>query len=221
MDEHRAAVQCVEGLSGRIAPTGLPLRKGMSFDAWLQVGRHIAEITNASAWWLGDWLVFGQQTYSGRYRTAIRATSLDYQTLRNYAWVARRFQPSRRRDTLSLQHHAEVAALSDAEQDLWLCRAERLGWSRNQLRRQLASQRRIPETVDARVTLRVEVAADRRQRWREAAAMADQPLGDWMTAAADVAADAALFADHSIESVSPTMPRSVEARSLQPGAVAR
>ena len=41
---------------------------------------------------------------------------LDYQTLRNYAWVARRFAMSRRRDTLSFGHHAEVPALPEPEQ---------------------------------------------------------------------------------------------------------
>jgi hypothetical protein len=38
----------------------------------------------------------------------------------NYAWVARRFAMSRRRDTLSFGHHAEVAALPEPEQDFWL-----------------------------------------------------------------------------------------------------
>ncbi len=32
------------------------------------------------------------------------------------AWVARRFPVSRRRDTVSFQHHAEVAALPEPEQ---------------------------------------------------------------------------------------------------------
>lgn len=35
--------------------------------------------------------MYGQAAYTGRYRDAIEQASLDYQTLRNYAWVARRF----------------------------------------------------------------------------------------------------------------------------------
>lgn len=58
--------------------------------------------------------------YGRRCRGAIAVTGLDYQTLRNYAVVARRFDLSRRRDSLSCQHHAEVCALSDSEQDRWL-----------------------------------------------------------------------------------------------------
>ena len=70
-----------------------------------------------AAWCLGDWLVFGEQAYAGRYRQAIERTSLDYQTLGNYAWVAKRFSLSRRRDELSFGHHSEVAALPEPEQD--------------------------------------------------------------------------------------------------------
>ena len=49
---------------------------------------------------------------------------LDYQTLRNYAWVARRFPAGRRRAGVSFAHHAEVARLPEPEQDYWLRRAE-------------------------------------------------------------------------------------------------
>jgi hypothetical protein len=82
-------------------------------------------------------MIYGESAYTGRYREAIEKTSLDYQTLRNYAWVARRFPMSRRRDTLSFGHHAEVAALQGPEQDYWLRKAEELRWSRNQLRREV------------------------------------------------------------------------------------
>ena len=127
------------GLVSVVSPhrTGLELPGRLSFDAWQDVGRHLAAIIDTSAWWLADWLVFGQEHYPGRYDDAIRKTSLDYQTLRNYAWVARRISLPRRRDTLSFAHHAEVAALPFPEQDYWLRQAERYQWSRNILRREL------------------------------------------------------------------------------------
>ena len=59
------------------------------------------------------------------------ATGLDYQTLREYGVVARRFEWSRRRDNLSFQHHAEVCALTGAEQDRWLDLAAPNRWSRS------------------------------------------------------------------------------------------
>jgi hypothetical protein len=118
---------------------GLDLSSNMmlSFEKWLYIGEVLASVRTSSAWCLGDWLVYGEMAYSGRYRDAIKQTSLDYQTLRNYAWVARRFPISRRRDTLSFGHHAEVASLPEPEQDFWLRKAETYGWSTNRLRREV------------------------------------------------------------------------------------
>jgi hypothetical protein len=98
-------------------------------------------ISDASAWWLGDWLVYGENRFPDRYKSAIEETILSYKTLRNYAWVARRFSASRRRDTLSLHHHAEVAALPLADQESWLDRTEQNRWSVIELRRSLQSYR--------------------------------------------------------------------------------
>jgi len=116
---------------------GLQFPRQLSFDRWLAVGRQLADIYTSSAWCLGDWLTYGEAAYNGRYRDAVEQTSLDYQTLRNYAWVARRFSLSRRRDSLSFGHHAEVAALPEAEQDFWLRKADELGWAVKRLRREV------------------------------------------------------------------------------------
>lgn len=116
--------------SGMVFPQNLPER------SWEQIGSSLRELTNSSAWWLGDWLLYGETTYGWRrYREAIERTGLDYQTLRNYAWVARRFDHHRRRDSLSFAHHAEVTRLSPPEQDYWLRQAEQQKWSRNELRK--------------------------------------------------------------------------------------
>lgn len=120
-----------------LSGTGLQLPRKLPFERWLSIGRQLSAVCTSAAWCLGDWLVFGEQAYAGRYRQAIERTSLDYQTLRNYAWVARRFAMSRRRDTLSFGHHAEVAALPEPEQDFWLRKAEEDRWPVKQLRRQV------------------------------------------------------------------------------------
>jgi hypothetical protein len=165
----------------------------MSFDSWVDVGRQLVRMSRASAWWLGDWLVYGETTYGRRYTIALEVTNFDYQTLRNYAWVARRFPVSRRRDTLSFQHHAEVASLPEPEQELWLQRAERLHWTRNEFRRQLAASRARARSCApaASVLLRMQVSPDRERRWRQAATAANQDLLEWLVATAD---DAARFA---------------------------
>lgn len=116
---------------------GLQLPGQLPFERWLGIGRQIAVACTSAAWCLGDWLAFGERAYVGRYRQAIEQTSLNYQTLRNYAWVAKRFAMSRRRDTLSFGHHAEVAALAEPEQDYWLRKAEEYRWPVKRLRREV------------------------------------------------------------------------------------
>ena len=111
-------------------------------------GRQLSGICSSSAWCLGDWLIYGETAFNGRYRDAIELTSLHYQTLRNYAWVARRFSLSRRRDTLSFGHHTEVAALPESEQEYWLRKAEELAWTVKQLRHEVRTSLRERSTGD-------------------------------------------------------------------------
>jgi len=116
---------------------GLVFPARLGFEAWLAVGARLAAAAASSAWCLGDWLVYGRSAFGGRYREAVQRTGLEYQTLRNYAWVAGRFELSRRRDTLSFGHHAEVAALAEPEQEFWLRKAEEFGWPVLVLRREV------------------------------------------------------------------------------------
>ncbi|QFR02865.1 DUF1016 domain-containing protein [Streptomyces phaeolivaceus] len=173
--------------------TTLSISRGLPIEAWRNLGQQICAISNSSAWWLGDWLLYGQAEYPDRYKHAIAQTSLDYQTLRNYAWVARRFAPSRRRAALSFQHHAEVAGLPEEERDPWLSRAVEHGWSRNELRRQVRASREI--TSGERVVhLRMTPDDSQRRRWQEAAQRSDKDLLEWIRIALDKAATSALDA---------------------------
>jgi hypothetical protein len=159
----------------------------MTFENWLVIGRRLSRITNASPWWLGDWLIYGRRAYGERYKAALDVTDLDYQTLRNYAWVARKFPVSRRRDRLSFQHHAEVASLPEPEQDLWLKRADAAQWSKTELRRRIAAVKGRSRSEPAPVTLRFEIDPERALRWQAAAAAAGQELSEWIANAADAA----------------------------------
>lgn len=173
-------------------------RTSLSFPApiamgdWLAIGRELFVINDASAWWLGDWLIYGQSRYPDRYKRAVEGTSLHYKTLRNYAWVARKFEPSRRRDGLSFQHHAEVAGLTFEEQDRWLSRAEQHGWSVAALRRRLQADRAIESDrlAHARETLGFDLYPERRRRWQEAAERAGSTLDEWISTVLDRAAPA-------------------------------
>ncbi|WP_345570302.1 LmbU family transcriptional regulator [Nonomuraea rosea] len=167
----------------------MSLPAGLPFDAWERIGDQLGVIGNSSAWWLGDWLVYGEESFPGRYRLAISQTNLSYKTLRNYAWVARNVPMSRRRDTLSLQHHAQVAALSADEQERWLARAEEEGWPQSRLRKELqASRVSAPGSEPVTVTVTVHISFEREQRWKVAAESASVPLPEWIAQTLDHAA---------------------------------
>lgn len=180
LTEHGTIVRATFDTSLFVTSRGLRLPDRISFDKWLGIGSYLSKVLASSAWCLGDWLVYGETAFNGRYRDAIELTSLDYQTLRNHAWVARRFPMSRRRDTLSFTHHAEVAALAEPEQDFWLRKADEHGWSVKRLRREVkaslqeratdkdrepgADQSRedeVTRAIDDTVLLRVPISADR------------------------------------------------------------
>lgn len=175
----------------RATRTGLQLREGLAFEAWCRVGSQVSALADASAWWIGDWLVYGQRSYPQRYREAIALTGLSYQTLRNYAWVATRFPLYRRREKLSFGHHAELAALAPDDQETWLTRAVSNGWTRNQLRGALREQAQ-PDLSAIAIALQVEPA--RHERWQAAAIAEQRPLSAWIVDVLDAASTACLAA---------------------------
>ena len=184
----RDRLQLDESVTTR--PNMLSLPNGLTLTRWREIGEQIYRISNSSAWWLGDWLLYGERAYPDRYKRAVEGTMLDHQTLRNYAWVARRFDPSRRRDKLSVQHHVEVAALSAEEQDAWLDRAERFGLSRNKLRAMLKTDRDVKagDAELAQFAFRLNISPEQKKQWQEAAERASRSLAEWMAAALDEAA---------------------------------
>jgi hypothetical protein len=179
---------------GRLATakrTTLQIPSSIPLQTWCRIGEQIMLLRNSSAWWLGDWIVYGQDEFGDRYKRAIEETSLNYQTLRNYAWVARRFAPYRRRDGLSFQHHAEVASLSEPEQELWLDRALTFHWTLAEFRRQLKASAPDPFDPDVPppIKLMLSLTVDKRQRWQAAADAEQRALIDWITSAIDRAAE--------------------------------
>ncbi|MGV9316244.1 LmbU family transcriptional regulator [Streptomyces sp. NPDC003691] len=173
---------------------GLHIPVGLAFEEWERAGRRLSGLLNSSSWWLGDWLVYGKDQYADRYERGIRAAGLQYQTLRNYAWVSRRFELSRRRPELSFQHHAELASLPADEQETWLDRAERRKWNTKQLRHAIRAERDAGSgrVSPAAATRRLAVPDHRIQWWHRAAAQAGTELGEWVTATLDAAASRVL-----------------------------
>jgi len=182
---------------------GLELPQRLSFDKWLIIGKQLSAISTSSAWCLGDWLAYGIEAFSSRYRSAVEQTSLDYQTLRNYVWVAKRFPLSRRWEALSFGHHAEVAALARPEQDFWLRKAEEFRWSVKQLRQEVRASLRertadsagADESLETElVKLNIRICPDQFETCQTAAARAGLDIEEWVVMALTKAAQDALYA---------------------------
>ena len=116
-------------------------RAALTVADWVRLGRGLGALSRASGWWLGDWLRYGNARYGERYGAAARITGYDVQSLMNMAYVAGRFDVSRRREDLSFSHHAEVASLPAEEQDRWLDRASIESLSVRSLRSKLRRAR--------------------------------------------------------------------------------
>jgi hypothetical protein len=88
--------------------------------------KQVLGMSVAVQWWIGDMLAFGEKTYAeltaqleGEYKRALKS-------LRQYRYVCKAVQASRRLDTLTFNHHEVVAPLSDVKQGKWI----RVAWSK-------------------------------------------------------------------------------------------
>lgn len=132
------ALAVIDAESDFLPPSGalsLSLPDGLGFDAWQRIGQELCSREKVLNWWIGDWWAFGQHRYGERASIAGEAIfGKGYGALRNIGSVARSFETSRRRDTLTYTHHAEVAALPPHEADALLERAEEQDLSTRELR---------------------------------------------------------------------------------------
>ncbi|TRV72004.1 antibiotic biosynthesis protein [Streptomyces sp. 130] len=176
----------------------------LTFDAWQRAGSQLAGVLDSSSWWLGDWLVYGKDHYADRYQMGIRTAGLKYQTLRNYAWVSRRFQMQRRRATLTFQHHAEVASLPFDKQEKWLDEAERNGWTTKQLRNAIKAVDHVDSLGAARSVPAKQLAlpGSRIEWWRQAAEHSGVDFDKWVLVTLDSAAGQILEHDEEIAALS-------------------
>lgn len=117
-----------------LAPCGLTPVGSPSFDDWRQVGQWLQFAGGAVHWWIGDWLNYGERKYGEKYAEAVEATGFDYDTLKGDRWVAQQIELVRRRHNLPFAYHREVAALTAAQQDRLLAKAEKEEWTRAELR---------------------------------------------------------------------------------------
>jgi hypothetical protein len=118
---------------GALTINSLTLDPTTPYAQWEALGTMLGRLSASSCWLIGDWVEFGERVYGEKYAQAVEETGLAPQTLMNYASVARRVPPPRRRASLPYSYHAVVAPLEPDEQDAWLTKAELDGMSRRAL----------------------------------------------------------------------------------------
>lgn len=175
--------------------TELKIVDGLEFDAWEVVVQRVLSFAGASAWWVGDALVYGEWNYGEKYRAVLDHLELDYDRARDYAYVANNVPPAVRRPDLSFYHHRAVAKLAPVEQERWLARAAGEQWTVRQLRDAIAGEFTAPPPAGPAVeptavleAVRIPADAERVDRWRAAADAQDEAFSEWAAHVLDQAA---------------------------------
>lgn len=128
--------------AAELSATGLRFTRDLTFDEWQEYGRRLQRVHGSILWWLGDWLRYGDRRYGEMYTQALDETEYAYQTLKQAAYMADRFEEKFRRLNLSWSHHQEVASLEPEEADALLDAAEEKGWSQKDLRNAVREYKR-------------------------------------------------------------------------------
>jgi site-specific DNA-methyltransferase (adenine-specific) len=103
-------------------------------EQWRACGRFLRLAEGNIHFWIGDWLIYGQAHFKEDYDEAIDLTGYSYHTLRKDKYIAERIPPERRRPTVDVAIHQEVAPLPPQVQEKLLQRAEDEQLSVQQLR---------------------------------------------------------------------------------------
>lgn len=101
----------------RYQPTSLVIGKRLTLEHALEIATSLGAMAQGHQWWIGDLLVAVDERFGEDGSQVEHALGIAPQTALNYRWVASRIQASRRRETLTWSHHAEVARLEPGQQD--------------------------------------------------------------------------------------------------------
>ena|SRR5215218_4937511 len=133
----------------RFEESRLVIPETVSFDRWLLLGQALQQMDRSIKWWVGDWLIHGEErAWGDKYPQAIQeATGYHYDSLRKAAFVSERIESVRRRTDLSWSHHDAVASLEREEQEEVLEKASAKGWSVRDTREEARERRMLPAAM--------------------------------------------------------------------------
>lgn len=128
----------------------------VDYKAWETAGAEMSRVIgvfhNHIKWWLGDWIIFGENRFPQKYSQALDETMYSIGTLRNCVYVCRNIPIDNRNPGLSFEHHYEVAKLPIGDQAEWLAQADANNWTCRQLRQAIKgetpSKKALPDRLD-------------------------------------------------------------------------
>jgi hypothetical protein len=114
---------------GILTRTGINFSEGVTLEEWQAMGEVLRRCDEAVAWWIGDWMIYGEQHEDAwgehRYQQALSIWSgYDYSEIRKYKAISHDVGYDLRRDNLRWGHHVAVRSLSSELQDQLLEAAE-------------------------------------------------------------------------------------------------
>lgn len=166
--------------------SGLSIADGITVNEWLDIGHELERLGDSSAWWIGDWLAYGDR-YRREHHDALSKVDERWSTARVYRWVSQRIKPHNRVPELSWSHHQAVARLDEDEQIELLLDAQIHGWSVREIRDVVA--RRIDARSEPKPpALAVKATGPLYDLCNRAAAHAGVPAAEWAQQALERAA---------------------------------
>jgi hypothetical protein len=106
----------------KITPRGLRVVGDPPFDAFADLGEMLRTFERTMAFVVGDWINQLEDRFGEKSAQLVDATGWSLNTIRAYAWTARKVPPENRfiDAGLTYAHHQAVAALAQPEQRHWL-----------------------------------------------------------------------------------------------------
>ena len=136
---------------------GLTLKGDITEDDADALGYALKKVDSALQFWIGDWaLLYLDDDMDDNQRGDVYAFlaekfGIEHKTLNNYASICRALEVSRRRETLTFSHHAELAYLPESLQgheEKFLDEAIINQWSVRQLREAIQSAKTTSKTTN-------------------------------------------------------------------------
>ncbi len=118
-----------------VTPTSWQPSTPLTWDEWEQVGNTLLTLDKSLNFWIGDWVLYGENKWGEMYAQAQAITGWNYDRLARAKWVASKVPCWLRTQQLSWTAHLAVAALTTDKQKEWLDKAEAEGMHSAELKK--------------------------------------------------------------------------------------